>query len=160
MVKRSLFLAQFVLLAVVLSFSGAANAQYVNGQPDLVLELAQDYGTARLTTDDYGDPMVVAEMGEFKYRVLFYECGFAGCEHIQFTAGWITQGRMSLSSINKWNQTRRFGTASIDPEDDAQIDLTANLEGGVSQKNLRSTFEYWISVMREFQRFMRDEGCC
>ncbi len=160
MVKRSVLLVQLVLLVVFVSFSSAAQDQYVGGQPQLILDLAREHGTARLTTDEYGDPMVVAEMGNLKYRILFYECGFAGCEHIQFTAGWLTQGRLSLASVNKWNQTKRFGTASIDPENDAQVDLTANLEGGVTERNLRSTFEYWISVLRDFQRFMRDEGCC
>lgn len=160
---RLVALGQVFALIVLIGFTNTANAQKeATGQPDLILSLAQSYGAARLTTDRWGDPLVDAAVNGVRYQIYFYECGEtkAVCENIQFFAAWETEGRVSMASVNKWNQTRRFGTAHIDPENDAAIKMTANLEGGVSDRNLRSRFEYWIAVMNEFQQFIRDEGCC
>ncbi len=160
--KRLIALVQACVLVALMGFVNGAGAEPATGQPNLILSLAQTYGPARLTKDRWDDPLVDASVNGVRYQILFYECTPAKdvCQNIQFYAAWETEGGVSMTSINKWNQTKRFGTAFIDNENDASIGMTANLEGGVSDRNLRSRFEYWILVMNEFQQFIRDEGCC
>lgn len=122
-----------------------------------VLSVAKSYGSAELKTASTREPQIVAQMGDSRYVVDFYDCGeaFDGCKSISFVASWEVDG-VSHEDINTWNRTKRFGKAFIDTDGSPTIKLPVNLDHGVTAKNLDDTFDWWRVVMRGFRTFLKE----
>ena len=124
--------------------------------PERILEIAKGFGSASLQKDSQGDPQIIGRIEGNKYALFFYGCS-AGkdCDDIQFSAGW-TDVKPSLKKVNAWNAKHRFGRVYIDDVGDAMIDMSINIDYGVTVANLEDTFNWWSRVMEEFEEYVVD----
>lgn len=117
--------------------------------PEAILAIAQNYGDATLSTDDYDDPHIEGEIDGVDYEILFDGCEDGkNCEFIILTA-W-TSADPSALKVNAWNADSNFGRVFIDSDGDVVVDIAINLAYGVSKDNLNDTFEWWEIVLEEF----------
>lgn len=125
-------------------------------RPETVLEVAKGFGLADLDKTSDGTPMIEGRINGLKYGVHFYGCvENKSCTNIQLFSFFDGKG-VSLASMNAWNADTRFGKAYIDRDGDAAIELNVNLDYGVSKKNLEDTFDWWMLVLGEFQKYLKN----
>jgi hypothetical protein len=55
-----------------------------------------------------------------------------------------------MSDINTWNRTKRFGKAFLDKDGDPALEMTVNLDYGVSRENLDDSFNWWSKAVKSF----------
>lgn|GEM_PF-1174088 len=124
-------------------------------RPEAVLEIAKGFGLADLDKTEEGTPVIEGRMNGIKYGVHFYGCvENKACTNIQMYS-FFEGKRVSLATINAWNAKTRFGKAYIDKDGDVALELSVNLDYGVSRKNLEDTFDWWMLVLGEFQRYLQ-----
>ena len=114
----------------------------------------QEWGwLAKLTTDTSGDPKIDSKISQSTFAVRFYGCRDGkACKSVSLETAYSTDKPVALKAINSWNSNKRFGQAALDDKDHPSLSLAINLEFGVSQKNLESTFEFWRSAVTEFEK--------
>ncbi len=119
--------------------------------PQAILEIAKGFGSAKLGTDAEGDPLITGRIQGTKYGIYFYGCNSKGedCDDIQFNAAW-SGVKASLKDVNQWNAEKRYGKAYIDSEGDPVIQMTVNLDYGVSTGNFDDTFNWWSKALQGF----------
>jgi hypothetical protein len=119
--------------------------------PDVILAMANAHGSASLTTDSEGDPKIVGTIDGTRYSILFYGCSNGtDCDDIQFTAAWGGY-RVPMRDINAWNRDMRYGKAYLDDENDPVLEMTVNIDYGVSKRNLDDTFNWWSVALDGFK---------
>lgn len=141
-----------VFAASVMVFSASAGAQSMVDatNPADVLEIAKGYGSAELKRGSDGDPLIEGRLNGRSYAVFFYGCkGGRNCGSLQFYWG-IDKKNVALSSINDWNQGKRFGRAYVDKNGELALEMDVNLRHGVSRKNLDDTFDFWRLTVTSF----------
>lgn len=126
------------------------------GNPGQILSLAQGWGSATLGTDGEGDLKITGRIDGTRYSIYFFGCDQKnqGCNSIMFRTAWSLDG-VSYQHINEWNRTKRFGTAYLDNELDPVIELSVNLDYGVTTENLDDTFDFWRVVLEGFKEHLR-----
>ena len=142
-----------VLLALCgASVQATAETRLVDAtDPFVIFQQLRGFGTVEMDADDAGDPMIVGRMEGIQYVVHFYGCtDNVDCRSLQFRAAWTDDG-IPLEFINGWNRDWRFGKVYLDDEDDPVIEMNVNLFGGVSEKNLRDTIDWWRVVIKQFR---------
>jgi len=152
-----------VLVGVALSvsiffYSNISSAQdLIDAQdPSEIQNLASGYGSARLTTDSVGDPLVRGRMDGKAYLIYFYGCTEGkNCRSISFATYWIGTQGVTREKIEEWNQSNRFGYAYLDSDGDPRLDMDVNLFGGVSGKNLDDTIDWWRVMMKKFDGYIK-----
>ncbi len=140
------------LTAAALFASSASAEELIDGtDPAVILNVATGFGSASLSKDDLGDPLIEGRMNGLLYYVFFYGCKDGGaCSAIQFSASF-EDAEVEFYKINAWNSGKRFGTAFFDEDGDVGLQYDLNLAYGVSRGNLDDTFDYWRVVMGEFR---------
>ncbi len=124
--------------------------------PEQILNIAKGHGSARLSEDRVGDPMIKGRIEGLKYTLYFYLCEEnENCKDIHFVAYW-TETDVTLSDVNRWNQDYRFGRAYIDTDGDPVLTYFVNLNGGVSFENLDDTFDWWRVMLTSFDEEVID----
>lgn len=120
-------------------------------KPEAILNIAKGFGSAKLSKDSEGDPLITGRIRGTRYGIYFYGCDSEGadCDDIQFNAAW-SNVKVSLEAINQWNAQKRYGKAFIDSEGDPVIQMTVNLDYGVSESNLDDTFNWWTKALDGF----------
>lgn len=131
-------------------------------EPDPISGIAWRYGGSDWGRDGHGDPEIRAETAEgLPYRIRFYGCT-AGrdCTDLRFIARFVGEdgGPLSADEIAAWNRTRRFGTAWLDDEDGAVLEMNVTLAGGVTRQNLEQVFDWWVVALAEFAGWIEPEG--
>lgn len=142
-----------ILAATVSLCTPALAATMVNGNdPEQIMNIARGFGSATLSTDKGGDPRINGRIDGTSYMILFYGCSDnKKCSEIQFNAYWSGK-KVSLETINKWNHEKKFGKAFLDDDQDPFLQMTVNLDKGVSYGNLEDTFDYWSRVLSSFKK--------
>ncbi|MEM6623997.1 MAG: YbjN domain-containing protein [Pseudomonadota bacterium] len=135
--------------------ASAIAADLIDGSdPNAVLDVARNYGSASLTTDGQGDPMIEATMGGKDYRVIFYDCeNNQNCKAIHFWT-WFESPSATADAMVEWNRNERFGKAYLDSDRDPNIEWDINLRFGVTRANLDDSFDWWRIVLEEFQKHL------
>lgn len=149
----------FALLAAATSALAApALGQMIDGsRPERVLSVARSFGTAELGRDKQGDPKIDGRIEGARYTVLFYGCKDGkSCRSLQFYAAFEVVKKPTLDEVNAFNSTNRFGKVHVDKDGDPVVELDVNLDGGVSQKNLDDTFDWWKVVLRNVRKAFVD----
>jgi hypothetical protein len=153
--------AVFASVSLLCLASGPALSQNLVDatQPQRVLEVAKGFGSATLEKDSKGDPKITGRIDGTAYTVFFYGCvNNKDCDNIQFYSAWNASGKYSLRQINEWNRTKRWGKAYLDNDDDPVLEMEANLDFGVSTKNLEDTFDWWKVTLKTFKKdFLKEE---
>ncbi|MBC7563714.1 MAG: YbjN domain-containing protein [Gemmatimonadaceae bacterium] len=57
----------------------------------------------------------------------------------------------TLTKVNEWNKTKRFGRAYIDSDGDPCIELDYDLEGGVSDDSIKVWFDTVKLIVKSFR---------
>ena len=141
-------------LAAALVAAPALSATLIDAtKPQLVLEIAKGYGSAELGKDAAGDPKITGRIDGTAYTIFFYGCVESkDCDDIQFSAVWDGGGRFSLDEMNEWNKTKRYGKAYLDDDRDPVIEMTVNVDHGVSKSNLDDSFNWWKIALKAFKK--------
>jgi hypothetical protein len=140
-----------IALACLITTSAHADDLISAEDPPAILQIAKGFGSAELTTDDDGDPMIAGRISGTRYAVFFYRCqGGKACENIQFSAGW-SGYQVSAAQLHDWNAQSLFGKAYLDEVGDPILELAVNLKHGVSKRNLDDTFDWWKVVLKGFE---------
>jgi len=144
-----------IALAALVAFSGTAHAQMITAQnPQSIVGALQNAGyKATLGKDDSGDPIVRSSSGGSNFAIFFYGCTKnTDCRTIQFFAGY-TDRKPSLSRINEWNTTKRFGRAYLTDSGAARIEMDVDLDdGGISRLLFEDNLEFWVLLMGQFEK--------
>lgn len=108
-----------------------------------------------LTSD--GNPQVMAKFDQTVFQVLFYDCNTSNpvrCTRIQLRADY-NAPTIQFEPLNDYNAAWVFGKAyryQTDGGFGASIEYAINLEGGVSQANLKSSLDIWRDTVINFER--------
>ncbi|MCH8168505.1 MAG: YbjN domain-containing protein [Proteobacteria bacterium] len=141
------------MMAVILAApaAGAGAEETIDAtDPAQILALVQGYGEAALTTDNLGDPLIEGRIGEKDYELFFYGCTEGrGCKSLMFRAIWEAE-ELTDEMMANWNREKRFGKAYLDQDANANVEMSVNLHGGVSQANLDDTIDWWRLVLSQF----------
>jgi hypothetical protein len=57
----------------------------------------------------------------------------------------------TVTTVNEWNKSKRFGRAYIDAEGDPCVELDYDLEGGVSEDSIKVWFDTVNLIVRSFR---------
>jgi hypothetical protein len=142
--------------AALLAFAVPAHAQMVRAQdPQSIVTALQASGyAAKLGVDRVGDPMVTSGVSGTTFQIFFYNCtDHRECATVQFHSAYDLQTPVGLDRLNQWNQTKRFGRAFLDKENDPVLEMDVDLDdGGLSRLLFIDNVEFWASILGEFER--------
>ncbi|HEV7248600.1 MAG TPA: YbjN domain-containing protein [Shinella sp.] len=146
-------------LAIAASLSaGEAKAQGVQlvdaTDPQRLAQIFQANGfQASVARDSRGDPMIRSAAEGVSFVISFYGCREnANCRSIQYTVSFRMEKPPTLDEINRFNQTRSLGEASLTSAGLPRLSYFMTLEGGVSEANFLHAFGLWRSVLSAFVR--------
>ena len=125
--------------------------------PDLAALLEDEGFRAKLSKDDYGDPLIESSVGGSTFRIEFYNCelGSPGyCEDVMFRVGYDLANGIDLESINGWNEERRFSRAWRDNEGDPILEQDLDFAGGITRARVLSTFRLWEQSVGDFEDYI------
>jgi hypothetical protein len=133
-----------------------AQAQNVRAQdPSGIASALQEAGyMAKLGTDKVGDPMITSATNGTTFQVFFYNCtDHRDCATVQFHSGYDLETAPSLTEINQYNQSQRFGRAFLDKEGDPILEMDVDLDdGGLSPALFIDNVEFWTTVLKTFEQ--------
>jgi hypothetical protein len=140
------------LASLALTAASAGALEIVDAtSPQKLLPAFAKFGAAEVTADDSGDPLIKGSIDGITYLVFFYGCtDHAGCKNLTFTASWDFDG-VDADAVNTWNRTMRFGKAFLDEEGDPAIQMSVNLDYGVTVENFADTVDWWRVVLNQFR---------
>ena len=126
--------------------------------PNSVVLAMQEYGlSARLETDDEGDPVIRSKSSGANTNVYFYGCDDNGqdCRSIAFSAGFELDQPFATDQANSWNSDKRFSKAYAVDDGSAQLEMDVNLMGGgVTAENFADVIDWWDYSVGEFTTFI------
>ena len=108
---------------------------------------------AKITTDNVGDPLVETTMDGTNVRIYFYNCNDSqtGCEDIQFVVGFDMPDGTPLTDIEEWNESKLYGTAYLDDENDPFLKLTVQVGPGGTPELVEGYISTFEAVMAQFK---------
>jgi Putative bacterial sensory transduction regulator len=128
------------------------------GDPMSVVLGLQDYGlSARLETDDEGDPVIRSKSSGANTNVYFYGCDDNGqdCRSIAFSAGFELDEPFTADQANAWNADKRFSKSYALEDGSAQIEMDVNLMGGgITAENFADVVDWWDYSVGEYKTFI------
>jgi Putative bacterial sensory transduction regulator len=147
-----------ILAAVLLvgsSVSGAWAQTMIDGtNVEQIANVARGYGSVTMDKASNGDPMISGKIEGVSYYLFFRNCtDNANCEDLNFYAGFL-DNKQTMDALNAWNRDKRFGKAYLDSDLDAVIEFDVNVEYGISDKNLDSTFSVWSLILKQFADYI------
>ena len=155
MMKRVVVLVS--LLACHSAFAAETGALIDGTDIDSVIDIARDYGSATVGTQQTGQAKIVARVDGINYVAFFQNCSSQRvCDDINLYAGFLDV-KPSQERINAWNASKRFGRAYIDPDGDAAIEMDINLKNGISPANLSASFAIWRLILRQFVDYLEPD---
>lgn len=107
-----------------------------------------------LTTDQTGDPRIVTGFAGLPASLWFNDCNDGtACESVRLQVGLLTDRKLSLAQVNQFNNLWRFGTLSLDEDEDPLLNEDIWLNGpgmpaGLFGQNVRQ-FEALVKELRD-----------
>lgn len=141
--------AASTILAVVPASSETLDAS----DPERLARVIQELGyRARLDVDGVGDPLILSSAAGIDFAIYFFGCTDGeACSTLLFKAGFDLANGMTLEAVEAWNEEVLYGRVYLDDENDPWIELAVNLFGGVTRENFEDTFDWWETVLFQFQ---------
>lgn len=131
--------------------SKAAPELVTIAEPEFVREMARGYGSARVSQDATGDPMVAGKANGLGYSVFFYGCEKKkDCNALQFHSSFDMGKPVKLSLLNAWNVKKRYVKAELNDKGFAVVHLDYPFMGGVTRDNMDSVMNLWVMLLDEF----------
>lgn len=140
-------------------FTGTTHAQdraILDGNDvDGIVRIARNYGSATFASQPGGAPKILGRIEGINYSVLFINCdqNNRDCTMINFYTGFLDV-KTPVERINAWNSERFFGRAYLDQDQDAVVEMDVNLQFGVTQANLDSSFAMWRLILDQFTTYI------
>lgn len=123
--------------------------------PARLVTLIRDLGyRAELDTDEVGDPLIRSSVGGTRFSIVFYGCDqdrHDNCKFLLYKVGYDMADGVDLDLVNEWNATQLVGRAYRDQVDDPWLEMSLNMSGGVSVRNVESAFEWWEASVDKFE---------
>lgn len=143
-----------IVMAVALAAPGTVSARTIDAtDPAMILEVARGFGSAELTEDTVGDPLVNGRIEGVKYSIFFYDCTEGqSCRTLMFRSTWAADVS-SVDRVNEWNRENRFGRAYVDEDGEIVLEMDVNLFAGVTFDNFDDTVDWWRFAMTSFEDF-------
>ncbi len=126
--------------------------------------LAGEKGTVEVDLSDE-DTTLDGRVDSTSYTVFFYECDGAGfkapakpdsaCLGFEYRA-YFSDFPSDSETVNEWNDNYHYGSLWRDSDGDLALQLNVIVEGGITDDNIRVTFDWWRAVIESFQDFMKD----
>lgn len=140
-------------LSMMAAAPAAYSAEIVTAEnPEIILNTAKGYGSAKLKKDSDGDPFIIGRIDGNKYGIFFYGCTDGKeCDDIQFKAIWGAEN-VTMDDVNGWNAKKKFGTAYIDSDGDVSLKMSVNIDYGVTEENLDDSFNWWNIALKGFRK--------
>lgn len=149
--KNGLAAAAMLVMTV-----GGASAQMVSSSnPFAVMKAMQDEGyVATLGTDNAGEPKISSKISNSNFSVYFYGCdNGSDCLSVQFSAGYTMDPPIAQSTMNAWNEAKRFGKAFVDDEGNPWIQMDViMMNQGVSTDVFNDYLNLWRLLIEDFER--------
>jgi hypothetical protein len=138
------------------SNSGKSSRLYKEGitGPEFQAILKRLGHATQLKADSEGDPELSGRIENVTYTILFYGCNKAKvrrCLSYQYYIGFTDMTRLTTEQVNQWNVKKRFGAASLRDGNVAELRMSANIAGGVTEGNFAEWLEWWKVGVREFK---------
>lgn len=148
-----------VTLAASLGGAYAADTNLIpEADPQAILQVAKGYGSATLQKDGGGDPKIVGRIEGVRYTIDFFGCVKGRqCDDILLRASW-GDASVELTDVNQWNSGVKFGRGYLDDDNDPVVEMPINMQGGISQKNLDDSFDYWRIVLKSFRDMLKEKS--
>lgn len=151
------FVYGLLFCSVAATTSASASGLVDATNPQVIRDIIAGFGSAELGKDSKGDPKITGRMDGNSYTVFFYGCQNGNnCDDIQFNAGWSKKG-LSLEDLNNWNLKKRYGKVFIDSVGDPILQMTVNIDYGVSRKNLEDSISWWKRSFSDFDKMLSDK---
>ncbi len=154
---KSVALGMFAAMAMT---AVAAQAQNVTAQdPRSVASALQNAGyKAELTKDPTGDPLVNSSSSGSSFAVYFYNCtSNRDCRTIQFSSAYSGTNGGTVTRMNDWNNSNRFGRAYVTAKGTTRIEMDLDLDdGGMGRLLFEDNVEYWVALMAKFEKYLRE----
>lgn len=149
--KRTLIAA-----ALIIGLGSTANAQeMISASKALEIVVAiRDMGyRALLEKDSFGDPMITSKASGLNYIIVFHECtDNKDCRSIQLSASFTLLEPTTADVMNEWNNTKRYGRAYLDEDNDPTISFDINMSGaGISKEAFNNSLDIWESLLSDFK---------
>lgn len=148
------FFLPFVALfsSVAVSAASAQQGLIDATRPERILSVAKGFGSAELSKDTKGDPMIKGRLETVQYYIYFFGCKDGrNCRSLLLKASNSVTTKPALVAMNEFNQKSRFAKAYLDDDADPVVELDINLDGGVSSKNLDDTFDWWKNTLKQYR---------
>lgn len=65
-------------------------------------------------------------------------------------------GKISLSRINEWNRDKKFTRAYLDEDEDVVLDHAIELNGGVTEQNVKEWMKTYVALLEDFAQHLND----
>lgn len=107
-----------------------------------------------LETDSDGDPKLVGRVEGVKFEVLFYGCDKADarrCVSYQYYLGFNDMKDVTVAMMNDWDSRKRFASASRHKNGTIELRMNVNIEGGVTEENLKNWHGWWKVAVKGFK---------
>ncbi|WP_119168523.1 YbjN domain-containing protein [Algihabitans albus] len=109
---------------------------------------------AKVSEDDYGDPVIESSVGGTSFRIIFYNCDLGSegfCEDVMFRVAYSLPSGIDLETINAWNEDKRFSRAWRDDEDDPILEQDLDFAGGITRERVVTSLSVWESSVGLFE---------
>ncbi len=157
---RSALLARAVVAALLpAAWAGTAWADDTTllktADPQMIFEIAHGFGSAELSTDSDGDPMLTGRIQGVKYSVYFYDCqDHKDCNSIEFSLGYTDT--FTADQANKWNAQYRWIKAYM--QDGSTFEMDVDFGPGITRAYLEEQFSRWESFVPDIRDFINGKG--
>ncbi|MBE6441451.1 MAG: YbjN domain-containing protein [Desulfovibrio desulfuricans] len=130
-----------------------AHAETISGNSyQKIVGIASEFGEAKLFMPPDDDPYIKGKIDNVKYTVFFDDCAkHDDCKSLILRMAYANHG-LALAEVNSFNAKTKVGKLFISDSNNLIFDYFVNLKHGVSEENLRSTFEWFTVGMRDVVR--------
>ena len=133
--------------------------EIVQADPWRIVHVSRTFGPSDVARDALREPMIVGEIRDIPYQVVFYGCTLGrDCTAILFRAVLDHEARDAdapeAEAISTWNQAKLWGRAHLDDNGRAVLEHPVNLSAGLPEATLRDTFDVWGKALEEFADFV------
>ena len=146
---KKLLTSAFLIAAAPLAAQGEAMVSAKDPQGILRALEAAGYEAA-LETDGQGDPMITTELSGWPSRIYFYGCDettHAGCDSVQFSAGFDRKQPWSATDALALSTRYRFASVWLDDEGDPYIMWDVITGDGIPAKVFLSSVLYFTDAI-------------
>jgi hypothetical protein len=148
-------------LAIGLGLAAAADAQakpekvYTTVSADELFGVLEELGFRPTRAEgSTGRPILKFRIEGFLNEVFFFDPKEGRYQSYQFSVAFSLKQKPSQATMNEWNQKRRFGRCYLDADQDPNMEMDVDLDGGVTQEYLRRSVLTWSTLLRDFVKHL------